>query len=117
MSQQPQPSGGPNGAPPPMPAPPPVAQPIDYRSPGLRDVQGASTAYEQVADKVGMVPSLRASDNLISLIGLLIGGVIGGGTGLVMGGTMGAAIGGVSGGFGGVILAGLYLGIRNLLRK
>jgi hypothetical protein len=115
MSNSSQQTNEASNAPPPMP--PPVANPIDYRSPNLGSVQGQSTAYEHVADKVGMVPSLRGSDNLISLLGLVIGGAIGGTAGMVIGALPVAIGGGVVGGFAGVILAGLYLGIRNLFRK
>jgi hypothetical protein len=108
QSNSPNPSGQ---TPPPLPS-----QPLDNRSASTQTASASST-YERVADKVGMVPSMRLSDNLISLAGAVVGAIIGVIAGGIFRGGIGMAVGGVGGLFIGVVLAGLYLGIRNLFRK
>lgn len=77
-----------------------------------------SSTYEFVADKVGLVPNLRASDNLFQAIFvavfILLGAIIGfiysrSTTGLLVGVLGGLIVGG--------LLSGLVLMIRGLMRK
>lgn len=95
-----------------VPTPPPRA--VNYATPDATD---PTSTYQVVADKVGFVPSLRGSDNLISLIGLVVGVGSGSAVGLLSGEVTNAVVLAIAGGFGGVLVAGVYLGVRNLFRR
>lgn len=62
--------------------PPETPQPAQRpQSPGAADTPDALESYNRVAETVGLVPNLRLKDNLLQLVivlvGLLIGAVVG----------------------------------------
>ena len=77
-----------------------------------------SSGYEQVADKIGLVPNVRGRDNLIQgavcFVFAAAAGVIGGvGGGGLMGAAQGVVVGLLAGGF----LTGVTLMVLGLFRR
>ncbi|MBL4844243.1 MAG: hypothetical protein JKY65_01845 [Planctomycetes bacterium] len=75
-------------------------------------------AYNQIADKVGLVPNVRGKDNLIqgAVVGVFV--LVGAGVGFAMGGDMtGAGLGVLAGLVSGGLISGLVLMVIGLLRK
>ena len=102
--------------PPVQPVPPPVAPPP--MAPMAPEDQ-----LQDIADRVGFVPNLRLSDNLIQLAALIAGALIIGAVGLVLKWgdrntpMVGLGLGAVAGMLLGTFLSGIYLAIKNARRK
>src|SRR5829696_3004669 len=93
--------------------PPPLPpQALNYQTPGqpARPAPPAAgnEAYQNVADTVGMVPSLRWKDNLIQAACILLGAVLGAAITFFATGNPGFA---VLGGIGGIVAALFISGI------
>ncbi len=103
------------------PEPPPV-QPV-APPPVFLEVPSQENQLQQIADKVGFVPNLRLSDNLIQLAALLGGMLIFGLVGYAMrwgsadSPLMGAGLGAIAGMLIGTFLGGAYLAVKNAMRK
>jgi len=83
-----------------------------------KPAEGIPESYHQVADKVGLVPNLRWSDNLYQGMAAAAGAMAGGVAGVVLyrslnGFFVGSLLGFIVGG----ILAGFALMVVGLLRK
>jgi membrane associated rhomboid family serine protease len=77
-----------------------------------------SAAYDQVADKVGMVPNVRLKDNLIQLAVVAIATPLGAVVGWLVGRCgMAAFFGAVGGLVAGALLSGLVLMVAGLVRE
>ena len=98
------------------PAPQPAACPHCSQPLAARAAPAASTEYQRVADKIGLVPNLRRQDNLyqgLAVLGFVVAGAL---VGLAWGpwGIYGGAlIGLATGGF----ISGFVLMVLGLLRK
>jgi hypothetical protein len=78
----------------------------------------SSSPYDQIADKVGMVPNIRLKDNVIQLVAVAIATPLGAVVGWLVGQTGMAAILGAAGGLvAGGLLSGLVLMVIGLVRK
>ncbi len=71
-----------------MPQPPGAEAPPP--APGARAQDDSSERYHEIAETVGMIPSVRARDNVIQGIVVAVGTLIGAGIGALAGGLIGA---------------------------
>jgi hypothetical protein len=105
------------------PAPPPLPpNTVDYRTPGLQQPTQQNPGlenYQRVADTVGMVPSLRWQDNVIQLVAVIAGAIVGAGVGYFVAGQepVGAVIGGVLGLIAALFISGIVLMILGWRRS
>ena len=108
--------------------PPPPVPPTEPPPPGSTPTSGTSRGealknYNAVTDKLAG-PSLRIGDNVASLIGTVVGGLIGVAVGYFMAGNTNPKdiwvpllVGGIAGAFAGLILVGFVLMIIGLMRR
>jgi len=84
----------------------------------MADAQKPSTDYEQIADKVGLVPNVRKKDNVyqgLAVLGTTVVGVVAGT--IWAGWPMGALLGALGGLVVGGLVSGLVLMFVGLARK
>jgi hypothetical protein len=96
--------------------PKPTPPPIPYATPDAKG-EDTYTAYDRVADTVGMVPNVRGKDNLYQMLA----GAICAGVGVIFAAVVDApAMGFVAMGIGGFVVGvvsfGIYLAIAGLVR-
>ena len=119
MSEPPPPPPSPQTPPRPQRPPPIPPQAIQYQTPGIppRPNEGLEN-YQRVADTVGMVPSLRWKDNVIQLVCVIAGAIMGAGAGYLIAGRepFGAAIGGILGLVAALFISGIVLMILGFMR-
>jgi len=102
--------------------PPPIPpQAIQYASPGTPPPGTSSKGsedYQRVADTVGMVPSLRWKDNVIQLVCVVAGAIVGAAAGYFIAGQepVGAMFGGVLGLVAALFISGIVLMILGFVR-
>lgn len=84
----------------------------------MNDPNKPSSSYDQFADKVGLVPNVRAKDNLYQGVAVLVTTVIGSGAGFIAAGwPVGVLLGALGGLVVGGIVSGLVLMVLGLIRK
>jgi hypothetical protein len=107
----------------PPPVPPTDPPPNGSSQASVPTGSKAMDNYNRVTDKIAG-PSLRVGDNLASLCGTVIGGLIGAGIGylataetLIVAPWLGAVLGGMAGAVIGLFLVGFVLMIIGLVRR